>query len=136
SAAPHGVTVMTDISKYLDFVLTLFLAFGGAFEIPVATVLLVQFGVTTPEALVAKRPYVIVGVFVVGAILTPPDVLSQIMLAVPMWLLFETGVFSARLVAKRKQFREAEEESSSGSAHTTPPRLEAKPGGSSPADSE
>lgn len=106
SSAPQGVTVMTDISKYLDFVLTLFLAFGGAFEIPVATVLLVQFGVTTPDALIAKRPYVIVGAFVVGAILTPPDVLSQIMLAVPMWLLFEVGVFFSRVVAKRKALHE------------------------------
>ena len=94
--APEGVTVMTDISRYLDFVLTLFFAFGVAFEVPVAVVLLVWTGVLSPDDLSGKRPYVIVAAFVVGMLLTPPDIISQTLLAVPMWLLFEIGVFMAR----------------------------------------
>jgi sec-independent protein translocase protein TatC len=93
SAAPEGVEVMTDISRYLDFVLTLFFAFGLAFEVPVATVLLVWSGVVTPKALREKRPYIIVAAFIVGMFLTPPDIISQTLLAVPMWILFEVGVF-------------------------------------------
>lgn len=92
ATAPEGVAVMTDISRYLDFVLTMFLAFGFAFEVPIATLLLVRTGAVTVESLVAKRPYIIVGAFVVGMVLTPPDVISQILLAVPMWLLFELGI--------------------------------------------
>jgi sec-independent protein translocase protein TatC len=92
ATAPEGVAVMTDISRYLDFVLTMFLAFGFAFEVPIATLLLVHTGAVTVESLVAKRPYIIVGAFVVGMVLTPPDVISQILLAVPMWLLFELGI--------------------------------------------
>jgi sec-independent protein translocase protein TatC len=84
---------MTDISRYLDFVLTLFFAFGIAFEVPVATVLLVWTGAVSPESLRAKRSYIIVGAFVIGMLLTPPDIISQTLLAVPMWLLFEVGVF-------------------------------------------
>ena len=98
--APEGVAVMTDISRYLDFVLTLFFAFGVAFEVPVATVLLVWTGVVTPESLREKRAYIIVAAFVIGMVLTPPDVISQTLLAVPMWLLFEVGVFmSTRFVS-------------------------------------
>jgi sec-independent protein translocase protein TatC len=92
ATAPEGVAVMTDISRYLDFVLTMFLAFGFAFEVPIATLLLVHTGAVTVESLVAKRPYIIVGAFVVGMVLTPPVVISQILLAVPMWLLFELGI--------------------------------------------
>ncbi len=106
--APEGVEVMTDISKYLDFVLMLFFAFGAAFEVPVATVLLVAAGITTPESLVKKRAYVIVGAFVLGMFLTPPDVISQIMLAIPMWMLFEVGVVASRMVVKRRERREKE----------------------------
>jgi sec-independent protein translocase protein TatC len=102
STAPQGVQVMTDINLYLDFVLTLFFAFGVAFEVPIATVILVMTGVTSPEALAAKRPYVIVGAFVVGMFLTPPDVISQTLLAVPMWLLFEVGVLLARIIVRRR----------------------------------
>ena len=99
---PEGVAVMTDISKYLDFVLKLFFAFGLAFEIPIATILMVWAGITTPERLVAKRPFIIVGVFVIGMLLTPPDIISQTLLAIPMWVLFELGViFSRVLVSKR-----------------------------------
>ncbi len=92
NVAPDGVQVSPDIARYLDFVITLFFAFGIAFEVPVATVLLVVTGVTTPEKLSKMRPYVFVGAFIIGMFLTPPDVISQILLAVPMYLLFEVGV--------------------------------------------
>jgi sec-independent protein translocase protein TatC len=106
-AAPEGVAVMTDISKYLDFTLTIFFAFGLAFEVPVAIVLMTWAGITTPAALAAKRSYVIVAAFVIGAILTPPDVISQTLLAVPMWLLFEVGLFFARFIVTSEQSEEA-----------------------------
>lgn len=98
NAGPENVMVMTDISLLLDFVLKLFLTFGIIFEIPVATVLLVMSGVTTPKDLLSKRGYIIIGCFAVAIPLTPPDPLSQSMLAVPMWLLFEIGVMASRLV--------------------------------------
>ena len=98
-AAPEGVTVMTDISRYFEFALGMFLAFGATFEIPVAVVLLVRSGITTVESLQQKRSYVIVGCFVVAAILTPPDVVSQLMMAFPMWLLYEIGVLAARALS-------------------------------------
>lgn len=94
--APEGVEVATDISKYLDFVILIFFAFGVAFEVPVATFLLVAIGVTTPDDLVKKRPYIIVGAFVIGMVLTPPDIISQTLLAIPMWILFEIGVLLSR----------------------------------------
>ncbi len=94
--APEGVSVMTDISKYLDFVLTLFFAFGVAFEVPIATILLVWSGAVTPATLRKQRPYVIVGAFVIGMLLTPPDVISQTLLALPMWLLYEVGIIMSR----------------------------------------
>jgi sec-independent protein translocase protein TatC len=100
--APEGVSVMTDISAYLDFVLTLFFAFGLAFEVPIATILLVWMGVTTPESMVQKRPYVIVGAFLIGMFLTPPDVISQTLLALPMWVLFELGVIFSRFFVRRR----------------------------------
>lgn len=103
SSAPEGVAVMTDVSKYLDFVLKLFLAFGLAFETPVAIVLLVLTGFVTPQQLAARRDYVLVGVFVAAAILTPPDVLSQTLLAVPSYLLYELGILVARQVAPRQK---------------------------------
>jgi len=93
--APEGVAVMTDIGNYLDFAITLFLAFGTAFEVPVAVVLLVRFGMVNIATLKEIRSYVIVGAFVIGAIFTPPDVISQIMLAVPLWLLYEIGILVA-----------------------------------------
>lgn len=100
SVAPAGVAVMTDIGKYLDFVLTLFLAFGFTFEVPVAVVILVRMGVVTIEKLRDIRAYVVVGAFVIGAIFTPPDVVSQIMLAVPLWVLYEVGIIVAQWVGK------------------------------------
>ncbi|MFB2660696.1 twin-arginine translocase subunit TatC [Shewanella mangrovisoli] len=109
NTAPEGVQVATDISSYLDFVLKLFFAFGLSFEIPVAVVLLCWAGVTTPEDLKQKRPYIIVGAFVVGMLLTPPDVISQTMLAVPMLLLFEGGLFAARFYSKPDDESDEEE---------------------------
>lgn len=106
---PQGVAVMTDISRYLDFVLKLFFAFGLAFEIPIATILIVWAGITTPEKLVAKRPFVIVGVFVVGMLLTPPDVISQTLLALPMWALFELGVIFSRIMITSRPDEEVAE---------------------------
>jgi len=106
SAAPEGVTVMTDISRYLDFVLKLFFAFGLAFEIPIATILLVMVGVTTSQSLAEKRPYIVVACFVVGMLLTPPDVISQTLLAIPMWMLFEVGVIFSKLIEKRSSTSE------------------------------
>ncbi len=103
STAPEGVAVMTDISKYLDFVLKLFFAFGVAFEVPIATILLVLAGVTTPDDLAAKRSYIIVAAFVVGMLLTPPDVISQTLLALPMWLLFEIGLFFSRVLMRQRE---------------------------------
>ncbi|MDD2737607.1 MAG: twin-arginine translocase subunit TatC [Methylomonas lenta] len=104
SAAPAGVTVMTDIATYLDFILAMFFAFGVSFEIPIFTIVLVWAGITTPQSLSEKRPYVIVGVFVVAMFLTPPDALSQTLLAVPMWLLFESGLLFSRLfVGKHRE---------------------------------
>lgn len=97
NAAPEGVTVATDIASYLDFVLAIFMAFGIAFETPVAIILLCWTGVTSVTSLRAKRPYVIVGAFAVGMVLTPPDVISQTLLAIPMWLLFELGLLIASL---------------------------------------
>lgn len=100
SVGPTDITIMTDINSYLDFVLKLFFAFGLAFEIPIAAVLLIWTGVTTPEELAKKRPYIIVGCFILGMVLTPPDVISQSLLAVPMWLLFEIGVYFGRFVRR------------------------------------
>ena len=117
SVAPEGVAVATDITAYLDFVLTLFFAFGISFEVPIATILLVLAGMTTPDKLAQKRPFVVVGAFIIGMLLTPPDVISQTLLALPIWLLFEVGIFFSRLL-KRKP-KASEEEKSIGGALTT-----------------
>jgi sec-independent protein translocase protein TatC len=113
--APAGVEVMTDISRYLDFVLTMFFAFGIAFEVPVAVVLLMWTGVVQPQSLKDKRAYVIVGAFVIGMMLTPPDIISQTLLALPMWLLFEVGVFLGERFGPRR------EEDDSGYQEDEPP---------------
>ena len=106
---PAGVQMMTDIDKYLSFVLTMFLAFGLTFETPVVVIVLVRMGVVSLEKLKAARSYVIVGAFVIAAIFTPPDVLSQFMLAMPLWLLYELGLFLARFVSVPKKEEEGEE---------------------------
>lgn len=108
AVAPEGVTYMPDISEYLDFVLKIFFAFGVAFEVPIATILLVWIGATTPESLAQKRPYIIVGAFVIGMLLTPPDIISQTLLAFPMWLLFEAGLIASRYFLRLKRERQEE----------------------------
>jgi sec-independent protein translocase protein TatC len=100
ASAPIGVAVMTDIDKYLSFVLSMFMAFGVTFQVPVAVVLLVRMGVVSVEKLREIRPYIVVGAFVVGALFTPPDVVSQLMLAVPLWLLYEAGIVVASWTRK------------------------------------
>ncbi len=103
SVGPEGVAIMTDIRSYLDFVLKLFFAFGISFEIPIAVVILSWMGVVNPDSLAQKRPYVFVLCFVLGMLLTPPDVLSQTLLAIPMWLLFEVGIFFGRLIRSKEE---------------------------------
>ena len=117
-AAPEGVLVSTDIRSYLDFVMALFMAFGVSFEVPVAIVLLCWMGVTTPEDLRKKRPYVLVGAFVVGMLLTPPDVFSQTLLAIPMYCLFEIGVFFSRFYVGKGRNREEENDAEAESENT------------------
>ncbi len=114
SVAPEGVSVMTDISRYLDFVITLFLAFGITFEVPIATIILVATGVTTVEKLSKMRGYVVVGAFGLGMMLTPPDIISQTLLALPMWLLFEFGLILCRILLPHKD--QAEDEDAEGAA--------------------
>ena len=118
SVTPEGVAMMTDIGQYLDFVLTLFFAFGVAFEIPIATFLLIWVGVVDVASLRKSRPYVIVGCFAVGMVLTPPDVFSQTLLAVPMWLLFEAGLLCGSLVKRRA---EHDDEDPASEPHDQPP---------------
>lgn len=108
SVTPTGVAVMTDIGKYLDFVLTMFMAFGITFQVPIAVVLLVKMGMVSVAKLREIRPYVIVGAFVIGAIFTPPDVVSQFMLATPLWVLYEIGIIVAAMISKPKPESESE----------------------------
>lgn len=112
SVTPEGVAMMTDIGQYLDFVLTLFFAFGVAFEIPIATFLLIWVGIVDVATLRKSRPYVVVCCFVVGMLLTPPDVFSQTLLAVPMWMLFEVGLFFGAMIRRQKEQAEAASENS------------------------
>ncbi len=101
SVAPEGISVMPDIRAYLDFVLKLFMAFGLSFQIPIAVVILSWLGTVNPDKLATKRPYVFVLCFVAGMLLTPPDIISQALLAIPMWLLFEVGILFGRLVSNK-----------------------------------
>lgn len=110
SAGPGDVAVMTDINSYLNFVLKLFFAFGVAFEIPVATFILIWTGITTVESLSEKRPYVVIFCFVIGMLLTPPDVISQTLLAVPMWILYELGILMGRFVKRSQEKAKTENE--------------------------
>jgi sec-independent protein translocase protein TatC len=110
ASAPHGVAVMTDIDKYLSFVLTMFIAFGITFQVPVAVVVLVKMGLVSVAKLKEVRRYVFVGAFVVGAIFTPPDVVSQFMLAIPLWLLYEAGIVVAGWMAGNSKQAQAESE--------------------------
>lgn len=123
--APEGVAVMTDIGQYLDFIIAIFFAFGLAFEVPVATFLLIAAGATTPDRLAEKRPYIIIGAFVFGMLLTPPDVISQSLLAVPMWVLFELGLIMSRIFLKNKiAEREADDDSGDYEIVEEEPELE------------
>ena len=108
--APDSIAVMTDINSYLNFVLKLFFAFGLAFEIPIATILLVKAGVTSTQSLAEKRPYIIIGCLIIGMFLTPPDVFSQLFLAGPMWILFELGLVFARMAENPISAQETKEE--------------------------
>lgn len=109
SVGPEMVSISTDIGRYLDFVISLFFGFGIAFEVPIATIIMVAMGLTTPQKLAEKRPYVIVAAFVIGMILTPPDIISQVLLAIPMWILFESGVIASRYIFADRLKKEAEE---------------------------
>jgi len=102
SIAPEGVQIATDISSFLNFVIKIFFAFGLAFEVPIITLIVVIFEISTVESLSKKRPYIIVCAFILGMVLTPPDIISQILLAVPIWLLFELGLFFAYLITRNK----------------------------------
>lgn len=120
SVTPEGVAMMTDIGQYLDFVLTLFFAFGVAFEIPIATFLLIWTGITSVATLSRSRPYVVLACFVIGMLLTPPDVFSQTLLAVPMWLLFEAGLLFGRLVRRSASAPASESPDEPGPSATQP----------------
>jgi len=104
SVGPEMINISTDIGRYLDFVLALFFGFGLAFEVPIATIILVAIGITTPKKLADKRAFVIVGAFVVGMLLTPPDIISQVLLALPMWILFEVGLIASAMIFKDRNF--------------------------------
>ena len=110
TTAPDGVTIATDIALYLDFVIKMFFAFGIAFEVPIVVVVLILTGMVSVDKLKHARPYVVVGAFVIGMLLTPPDIISQTLLAVPMWLLYEAGVIIGDLVKKRRDIAKAERE--------------------------
>ena len=109
SIGPESVKISTDIRSYLDFILALFFGFGLAFEVPIATIILVAIGFTTPKKLAEKRPFIIVGAFVLGMLLTPPDVISQVLLAIPVWLLFEAGLIASLILFKDRDFDEDDE---------------------------
>lgn len=133
TTAPEGVEVMPDMKDYLDFVLKLFFAFGIAFEVPIATILLCWMGTTTPDKLREKRPYVIVGAFVIGMLLTPPDMISQTLLAIPMWILFEAGILFAPFFMPKDRDEDDDDGSddeppdAAQPKPTTPPKEEAAP---------
>jgi sec-independent protein translocase protein TatC len=110
SVGPEIVNISTDIGRYLDFVLALFFGFGLAFEVPIATIILVAIGITTPKKLGEKRPYIIVGAFICGMLLTPPDVISQALLALPMWILFEAGLVASKMIFSDRDFDDDEDD--------------------------
>lgn len=110
SVGPEIVNISTDIGRYLDFVLALFFGFGLAFEVPIATIILVAIGFTTPKKLSEKRPYIIVGAFIVGMLLTPPDVISQVLLALPIWILFEAGLIASAIIFKDREDEDEDED--------------------------
>ena len=110
SVGPEIINISTDIGRYLDFVLALFFGFGLAFEVPIATIILVAIGITTPQKLGEKRPFVIVGAFILGMLLTPPDIISQVLLALPIWILFEAGLIASKIIFKDREFEANDED--------------------------
>jgi sec-independent protein translocase protein TatC len=110
SVGPEIINISTDIGRYLDFVLALFFGFGLAFEVPIATIILVAIGLTTPKKLGEKRPYIIVGAFIIGMLLTPPDIISQVLLALPIWVLFEAGLIASKIIFKDRELEEDDED--------------------------
>jgi sec-independent protein translocase protein TatC len=121
SVGPEIVNISTDIGRYLDFVLALFFGFGLAFEVPIATIILVAIGLTTPQKLGEKRPYIIVGAFILGMLLTPPDIISQVLLALPIWILFEAGLIASKMIFKdRLQDADDDEEDEADDTAVTP----------------
>jgi sec-independent protein translocase protein TatC len=116
SVGPEMVNISTDIGRYLDFVLALFFGFGLAFEVPIATIILVAIGLTTPQKLGEKRPFVIVGAFILGMMLTPPDIISQVLLALPIWVLFEAGLIASKIIFKDREQEADEDEADDDSA--------------------
>jgi len=119
SVGPEIVNISTDIGRYLDFVLALFFGFGLAFEVPIATIILVAIGLTTPQKLGEKRPFVIVGAFILGMLLTPPDIISQVLLALPIWVLFEAGLIASKIIFKDREL-ETDDEDEQGETAVTP----------------
>ena len=109
AATPEGVAMMTDIGEYLDFILVLFFTFGIAFEVPIAILLLVGAGIVSPQSLGRKRPYILLGAFTLGMLLTPPDMISQTLLAVPLFLLYEIGILMARILLRKRAAKQEEE---------------------------
>jgi sec-independent protein translocase protein TatC len=110
SVGPEIINISTDIGRYLDFVLALFFGFGLAFEVPIATIILIAIGITTPQKLGEKRPFIIVGAFILGMLLTPPDIISQVLLALPIWILFEAGLIASKIIFKDREFDADDEE--------------------------
>ena len=140
SIGPESVAISTDIGRYLDFVLALFFGFGLAFEVPIATIILVAIGITTPNKLAAKRPFIIVGAFIIGMLLTPPDVISQVLLALPMWVLFEAGLIASRMIFADRNFDEDEDEDEDDDEAEAPAAVNPEPapagGGETPLTDE
>jgi sec-independent protein translocase protein TatC len=120
SVGPEIVNISTDIGRYLDFVLALFFGFGLAFEVPIATIILVAIGLTTPEKLGEKRPFIIVGAFILGMLLTPPDIISQVLLALPIWVLFEAGLIASKMIFKDREQDSDEDEDEVGDTAVAP----------------
>jgi sec-independent protein translocase protein TatC len=126
SVGPEMVNISTDIGRYLDFVLALFFGFGLAFEVPIATIILVAIGITTPQKLGEKRPFVIVGAFILGMLLTPPDIISQVLLALPIWILFEAGLIASKIIFKDRE-QEADDEEDPDDEMTAAPVSDHQP---------
>jgi sec-independent protein translocase protein TatC len=136
SVGPEMISISTDIGRYLDFVLSLFFGFGLAFEVPIATIILVAVGITTPKKLGQMRPYVIVGAFVIGMLLTPPDIISQVLLAVPMWILFEAGLIAATIMFKDRNMDSTDDDEELDEAELDEAELDSPDGNLTPSSDD